>query len=367
MSREHAATPHVTIRDVAKRAGVSKGLVSFALNDRPGVSPESRERILAAARELGWTPSLRARSLSTKRSFALGLVVGRTPEVLGADPFFPSFIAGVESILAPEGRALVLSVVPDEEAELRTYRSLVADGRVDGVFLSDLRHNDPRIPLLMELGLPAVTLGHPEGLTPTEQNPSGRSPFPAVSIDDTLGIGESVSYLAGLGHRRIAHVAGSSSMLHGSRRRIAFDDAVRAAGLPDCQTIETDFSISAGAAATRRLLAQEYPPTAIVFANDPMAIAGLGVAHELGLRIPGDLSITGFDDINFARYVYPPLTTVSTTPAQWGRAAARTLLSLMEHGSADDVELPAARLTVRGSAGAPASAAVAADTGGSAT
>jgi DNA-binding LacI/PurR family transcriptional regulator len=357
MSREPDGRQRVTIMDVAKRAGVSKGLVSFALNDRPGVSPESRTRILLAARELGWTPSLRARSLSTKRSFALGLVLGRTPEALGADPFFPSFIAGVESVLAPEGRALVLSVVPHEEAELRTYRSLVADGRVDGVFLSDLRHNDPRIPLLVDLGLPAVTLGHPESLTPTEQNSSSRSPFPAVSIDDTRGIAESVSYLTGLGHRRIAHVAGSSSMLHGSRRRMAFDHAARAAGLSDCQTIETDFSIGAGAAATRRLLAQEYPPTAIVFANDPMAIAGLGVAHERGLHIPGDLSITGFDDINFARYVYPPLTTVSTTPSKWGRAAARTLLSLMENGSADDVDLPAARLTVRGSAGAPASAA----------
>lgn len=125
---------------------------------------------------------------------------------------------------------------------------------------------------------------------------------------------------------------------------------MRAAGLPAGQTLETDFSIADGAAATRALLAQALPPTAIVFANDPMAIAGLGVAHELGIRVPDDLSITGFDDINFSRYVYPTLTTVSTTPAEWGSAAARTLLDLMANGTADDVELPAAKLTIRGSA-----------------
>ena len=335
--------PKVTIADVAREAGVSKGLVSFALNDRPGVSAESRVRILEIAERLGWTPSLRARSLSTRRSFALGLVIARDPEVLGSDPFFPSFIAGVETVLAPQGLALVLSVVPDEKTEMRTYRSLVSDGRVDGVFLSDLRHNDPRIPLLQELGLPAVTLGRPD----TE------SPFPCISVDDTPGVAETVRYLVSLGHRRIAHVAGSPALLHGSRRRAAFDTALREAGLPAGQSIETDFSVAAGADAARRLLTQDSPPTAIVFANDPMAIAGLGVAHELGLRVPDDVSITGFDDIDFTRYVYPALTTVRTAPSDWGRAAGRTLLDLMEHGTAPDVDLPAGRLVIRGSAGTP--------------
>ncbi|WEO79000.1 LacI family DNA-binding transcriptional regulator [Cryobacterium sp. SO2] len=334
----------VTIADVAKAAGVSKGLVSFALNDRPGVSAETRTRILQIAQTLGWTPSLRARSLSSKRSFALGLVIARDPEVLGSDPFFTSFIAGVETILAPEGLALVLSVVPDEPTELHTYRTLVTDGRVDGVFLSDLRRDDARIPCLAELGLPTVTLGRPDQ----------PSPFPSVSIDDTHGITESVRHLVGLGHRRIAHVAGSAAMLHGSRRRDAFTLAMRSAGLGDGQVVETDFSIADGADATRRLLRQSEPPTAIVFASDPMAIAGIGVAQELGVRVPEDVSITGFDDIEFARYVYPALTTVGATPMVWGRAAATTLLGLIRTGSADDVELPAARLIVRGSASTPA-------------
>jgi DNA-binding LacI/PurR family transcriptional regulator len=335
--------PRVTIADVAREAGVSKGLVSFALNDRPGVAPETRSRILGVAGALGWTPSLRARSLSSKKSFALGLVMARDPEVLGSDPFFTSFLAGVETILAPQGLALVLSVVPDEATELATYRTLATDGRVDGVFVTDLRHDDPRIPCLTELGLPAVTLGRPDQA----------SAFPAVCIDDTHGVTETVRHLAGLGHKRIAHVAGSPTMLHGSRRRTAFTEAMHAAGLDAGQVVETDFSISAGADATRRLLGQPLPPTAIVFANDPMAIAGIGVAQELGVRVPEDLSITGFDDIEFARYVYPALTTVGATPLVWGRAAATTLLALIRTGRSDDVELPAARLTIRGSASAP--------------
>lgn len=333
----------VTIADVAREAGVSKGLVSFALNDRPGVAAETRARILEVAGSLGWTPSLRARSLSSKRSFALGLVIARDPEVLGSDPFFTSFIAGVETILAPEGMALVLSVVPDERTELETYRTLATDGRVDGVFLSDLRRDDARMPCLAALGLPTVTLGRPDQ----------PSPFPSVSIDDSLGVAESVRHLVELGHRRIAHVAGSPAMLHGGRRREAFSEAMRAAGLGHGQVVETDFSIAAGADATRALLSQSEPPTAIVFASDPMAIAGIGVAQELGVTVPDDLSITGFDDIEFARYVYPALTTVAATPVVWGRTAATTLLRLIRTGGAADVDLPAARLIIRGSASTP--------------
>ena len=133
-----------TIDDVARAAQVSKGAVSFALNGRPGVAETTRARILAAADELGWTPSASARSLSTQRALAVGLVVAREPELLGADPFFPPFIAGIETVLARRGHALVLQVPPSADAELDGYRRLAADRRVDGVFLSDLRVDDPR-------------------------------------------------------------------------------------------------------------------------------------------------------------------------------------------------------------------------------
>ncbi len=161
-----------TIADVAAHAGVSLGAVSFALNGRPGVGEETRKRILAAARELGWQPSHRARSLSTSRAFALGLVLARSPELFGADPFFPSFIGGIETVLSPRGQALVLQVVPDDEAETAGYRRLAGETRVDGVFLTDLRHGDTRVGLLAELGLPAVTLNRPDAGSPSPRSAS---------------------------------------------------------------------------------------------------------------------------------------------------------------------------------------------------
>lgn len=334
-----------TITDVARTAGVSKGLVSFALNDKPGVSPETRKRILQVAGDLGWRPSLSARSLSTSTSFALGLVIRRKAEVISADPFFPAFIAGVESVLADEGRALVLSVVPDAEAELRSYRTLAGDNRVDGVFLTDLRKNDERFALLTELGLPAVALGRPgPGVS-----------IPSVEVDDTHGIAAAVEHLVSLGHTRIGHVAGDPHMMHGGRRRSSFDEAMREAGLDPSLVIETDFSASDGADATRRLLDEAIPPTGIVFANDPMAIAGLGVAQQRGLRVPDDLSITGFDGTDISGYVFPALTTITSDPVEWGRVAARTLLELIASGDAESVELPPAALLVRASTSPPPS------------
>lgn len=332
-----------TIADVARRVGVSKSLVSFVFNDRPGVAPETRERILAAAREMGWRPRPSARSLSTKRSFALGLVLRRDASVLAADAFFPAFIAGVETVLADDGQVLVLSVVADADAELRTYRNLARDHRVDGVFLTDIRLADSRLDLLIELGLPAVTLGRPE---PT-------APFPSVDLDDQLGVRQTVDHLRALGHRRIGYVAGDVDMLHGRRRRASFVAAMRGAGLATDMIEDTDFSAAAGALATQRLLERNPRPTAIVYASDPMAVAGLGIVHGQGLRSPEDLSVAGFDGTDISRHIFPTLTTVDSDPLAWGREAASTLLQLISTGQADDVHLPAAQLRIARSTAPP--------------
>lgn len=338
-----------TIADVARRAGVSKGLVSFVFNDRPGVAPPTRTRILQAADDLGWRPSVSARSLSTRTSFALGLVVRRNPEVLSADPFFPGFITGIEMMLAGEGRVLVLCVVADEDAELRTYRDLVVDNRVDGVFLTDLRQADRRLQVLSEIGLPAVTVGHPE--VPAD--------LPVVNLDDSAGIKAVVGHLVELGHTRIAHVAGDLGMLHGIRRAQCFRDAMSSADLKPTKIIGTDFSVAAGARSTDELLALRYPPTAVVYASDPMAIAGLGLLQERGLRVPAEMSITGFDGTEMARHVFPALTTVSSDPVAWGQAAASSLLILITEGRRVDVELPPAELIVGASTAPPRPAEVA--------
>lgn len=327
-----------TIADVARRAGVSKGLVSFALNDRPGVAPDTRRRILEAAEDLGWSPSVRARSLSVGRAFACGLVIGRSPDVIAADPFFPSFIAGLEDEFSVSGQVLVLAVANPGRHEADTYRGLAADRRVDGVILTDLRADDPRIGLVAELGLAAVTLGVP----------SEAGPFSSVSSDDGAGIRHAVAHLAGLGHRDVAHVAGPAGMLHAARRRAAFDAAASDFGLRT-RVVETDFSAADGARATADLLDGGRRPTAIVYSNDNMAVAGIGVAQRRGLVVPQDLSVTGFDDTEMGRHVHPSLTSVATDARGWGAVAARTLLAAVEGEPPVHVTLPDPRLTIRAS------------------
>ncbi len=332
----------VTISDVAQAAGVSKGAVSYALNGQPGVSQDTRDRILKVAKDLGWTPSLRAKGLSSAKAYALGLVVARDPSLLGTDPFFPAFIAGIETALAEHDYTLVLSVATAPGAEERSYRKLADNGRVDGVILTDVRRHDSRIALLLELKLPAVTLNRPDAA----------SPFPAISVDEEAGIKAAVEHLLALGHTRIAHVGGGQEYIHGRSRRAAWERAMASAGLPVNLFAPADFTAAGGAAATAELLRRPDRPTAIVYANDLMATAGQSYAQGLGLRVPGDLSITGYDNAEFTQYLNPPLTTLATDPMLWGRVAAGVLLKQLNgsHGS-EDIALPAPQLLVRASTG----------------
>ena len=338
-----------TIMDVAEKAGVSKGLVSFVLNDRPGVAPATRERILDAVRELDWRPSQAARSLINDRAYAMGFVLARPADLLAADPFFPGFIAGVEAELSARHSALVLQVVPDVDAELDTYRRLVADKRVDGVLVADLRVDDPRPGALAELGLPAVTLGRPDGARFC----------PAVVLDDAPGVAASVDHLADLGHQRVAFVGGPDDFLHARHRRDAWRTALERRGLPHDEqlALDGDFSGDTGASAMARLLAMDERdrPTAVLFANDLMAVAAVAEAQRQGCRVPDDISVVGFDDIAVAAHIHPSLTTVRQDAVAWGRAATRAVFDQVEHGRASDVELAPARLVIRGSTGqAPA-------------
>lgn len=335
--------PRPTIADVARVAGVSKGAVSFALNGRPGVADATRARVIAVAAELGWTPSHRARALSSSRAMTVGLVVAREPETLGADPFFPAFIAGIEMTLAERGQALLLQVVTGGDDECRRYEALAANGRVDGVFLTDLRVDDPRPALLESLGLPAVVIAP----GPFE------SPWPVVAVDDRPGIVAAVEHLTALGHRRIAHVSGPLEFVHSRFRHEAWAGALAAAGLPAAPVVHADWLPAGGARVTHELLDAAEPPTAIVYANDLMAIAGLSAAQSRGLHVPYDLSLTGFDDIAIAAYLRPPLTTIRSDVGGWGRVAAGCLLQLIDGGRPSDVTLPSARLILRASTAPP--------------
>lgn len=317
--------------------------MSFALNGRSGVAPATRARILAAAQELGFHRSSSARALSNRRAHAVGLVVARPARVLAADPFFPEFIAGVQAELSHAGSALVLLVVGDSaEEEAAAYARLHGEGRVDGVLLTDLRADDSRFALVRALGLCAVAVGTPD-------HPA---PVPSAGVPDGPGIGAAVAHLVGLGHRRIAHVGGPGDYVHSISRRNAFRAAVRDAGLTGTVT-RGDFTGHGGASATRRLLRRPERPTAVLYANDLMAAAGMSTARELGLDVPADLSVVGFDDAPLSAHLHPPLTTVAQDIAGWARTAAAMLLDLTEGGSPADAVLPPARLVLRASTAPP--------------
>lgn len=330
----------ITIGDVAARAGVSKSAVSFVFNGRSGVGEEARERILEAARELEWRPDARARALSRSRAQALGLVIRREPELLSTDPFFPQFVAGVESHLSTVGYALVLQVVDGEQAEHDAYSRFAHEARVDGVFLTDLRIEDERPAELAALGMPCVLLGSGDG--------QDTAP---IGLDDAAGIRRAVRHLHALGHQRIAHVAGADRYVHSRVRREAWETEMRQLGLTPGAIAVADFTGASGARATHELLDHPEPPTAIIYANDIMAIAGISAAIDRGVRVPQDLSIIGFDDIPLAPYIIPPLTTVRQDVFQWGRACARTLVAIIEGGDSEVVDLPPVEFIVRGSTG----------------
>ena len=337
------STSPTTITDVAHVAGVSKAAVSFALNNRPGVAADTRKRILAVARDLGWTPSLRGRALSVSRALAVGLVLARTPETLAADPFFGAFMSGIETVLSERGYALMLQVVSDEQSEHESYRQLAANGRVDGIFLTDLRVDDERPQLLDDLGLPTVMIG-----------PTPRSgPWSAVNIDDQPGIAAAVEHLVALGHRNIAHVSGPTELVHSVSRRTAWARAISDAGLQPGPCITADFSAEGGANATNALLDLDEPPTAIVYANDLMAIAGMSTAVSRGVAVPGQLSVTGFDDTPLSAYIQPALTTVRTDVVGWGAAAARQLLAVIDHEAGCEINLPTPEFVIRASTAPP--------------
>ncbi|WNI19059.1 LacI family DNA-binding transcriptional regulator [Actinacidiphila sp. ITFR-21] len=328
-----------TIADIAEAAGVSKGAVSYALNGKAGVSEQTRERIVGIAARMGWHPSSAARALSEGRAGAIGLVVDRPAWVLGIEPFFMRLISGVEAGLAASGTALLLQVTEDAAAEEAAYRRWWAEQRVDGVLLVDLREDDRRLALLAELGLPAVLVGHAAGV----------SSAPSLWFDDASAVRETLAYLAAMGHRRIARVAGPARFVHTRERGEVFDRCAAELSLPGILSVHTDYSGEDGARATRRLLSGSTRPTAIVYDNDVMAVAALGVTQEMGVSVPGELSVVAWDDSELCRLVHPALTAVSRQVPEYGERAAAALLALINGEDVADVLLDALELVPRGS------------------
>ncbi|KAA2250185.1 LacI family transcriptional regulator [Solihabitans fulvus] len=331
------------MRDIARRAGVSESAVSFALNNRPGVSEDTRQRILGVAKELSWHPNSAARALSAARAGTVGLVFARPAKTLGIEPFFLQLVSGMQAVLSVRASALLFQVVENMAAEMALYRQWWSEHRVDGVLVVDPRVDDPRPALLVELGLPALLIG----------GPTSTGTVPSIWADDTGAMASIVDYLVGLGHRRIAHIAGLPELIHTKRRIDSFRAATRKYGLSTHDSVATDYSDEAGARETRQLLAEPGPPTAIIYDNDVMAVAGVGVAGELGLSVPSDLSVVAWDDSVLCRLTHPQLTALVRDTHAFGSHAAQQLLALIEGEAPHDVEDDVPRLEPRGSTAPP--------------
>ncbi|GHH85663.1 LacI family transcriptional regulator [Streptomyces sulfonofaciens] len=331
-----------TIKEVAASAGVSTAAVSQAFNHKGRLSEETRRRILDTAVRLGWSPNAPAAALRSSRTRTLALVVRRPTDVLGADPHFSELITGMEAELAPRGYGLLLHLVAGVHEENAVYERFAAEGRVDGAVLTDARTDDTRPALLARLGLPAVMLGAPDRT----------GPVPSVGLGhQDAGVTEAVRHLIGLGHRRIAYVAGPAELQHTRLRRAGFESALRAAGLRPFAVLHTDFSQGAAVAATEALVDAADRPTAIVYANDSMAVCGMGTAQRRGLGVPADLSVVGYDNLPLGRWLHPRLTTVDQRVQQVGAAAARLLLARCGEDVAEEVLEGRPRLVARESSG----------------
>lgn len=323
-----------TMADIARRAGVSRIAVSYAINGRPGVSDHLRRRILGIADEIGYRANGAALAMHGAAAGAVGLVMLRSSAAVSVEVFHRHLIAGIQAELSDRGFGLALQFVADRDEEVAVHRRWAAERRVDGVLVVNPALDDPRPAALADLGLPAVVVGGAPGTR-------------GVWSDTAAAATAVLEHLAGLGHRRIARVSGPAEFVHTAAR-----DAVFQRG--DVRVVRGDYTGAAGARLTRELLS-DSPPTAIVYDNDVMAVAGLGVARDLGYDVPGALSLVAGDDSPLCQLVSPPLTAVRRDIAAFGARAARLLFARIAGEGRESVQTEPGRLVVRASTGpAPA-------------
>jgi len=330
----------VTGHDVAARAGVSQSTVSLVLsgNPRARIADATRERVLAAAKELGYRPNLLARGLVQRRSFALGIVVSDLD-----NPFFTEVVSGAERVAAEADYGVLLGDAREIPAAEHVKR--LAERQVDGVIVAGVGVDS--LPEETREGLNLVVVDEPSGV------------LPGVASDAQGAGRRAAHHLLDLDHRRLAFL-GPASPAHTFRmRERGWVQALRYAGcpIPSPYLVRTAASVSGGQVGMRRLLATDPRPTGVFCANDLVALGALKACAQAGVRVPGDMSIVGCDDIEMARYVTPELTTILVPARGLGARAARLLLLTLDGrdtssltGKALGVELIVRETTARRSA-----------------
>lgn len=313
----------VTSQDVANLAGVSRTTVSFVLNDvkRYTITPETRNKVIQAAEQLGYIPNASAQALATRRAKAIGLVMTRSPQYIASDTFLPQIIGGLLDVVKKQQLGVLIEWV-EPGHQLQTYRQLVHAKHIDGMILLTPRLDDEGLKELEDFDIPIVLMGNiPE------------STLHSVDIDNRLAARQAVEHLISIGHRQIACILNAPLPYSSARERLlGFQDALQAADLEFDESLvrHADFDPKSGYLQMQSLLDGGKPFTAVFIASDNVAVGALSAIQEAGLQIPEDLSIVGFDDIPWAAFANPPLTTVRTPAQELVQDACLLLLDLMQ-------------------------------------
>ena len=338
-----AKTPD--IRSVAALAKVSIATVSRTINRSPAVSEKLSQRVWQAIDQLKYFPNTHARSLVSGRSRILGIIVENI-----TNPFFPELIQNFEEIAVAHGYEILVSSSNSDPAILATCVRRMLERKVEGVAVLTFGEEEPVLDELAHHDVPIVLaefrLGGPKTST--------------ILLDYSTGIHSALDHLIGLGHRRIAFLAGPHKLHSAVTRENDFRAAMQAAGLPVDRrcVIECDHTLKGGVSGFARLQALQSRPTAVVCSNDMTAIGVLRAAYMDGLRVPQDISVVGLDDIDFAEFTLPPLTTIRLSRADLARAAFEALRQQAENPRDPKMQrefLVSTSLVLRGSTAPPAS------------
>lgn len=333
-----------TIYDIAKRTGYSPTTVSKAFNNYSDVREKTRQEILRTAQEMGYLPNAHARTLTTKKSWTIGVLFVESTGAGIRHPFFSAVIESFKQVAVAKGYALMF-ISKDVGGKRSGYLENCRIRGVDGVvvFLSD--YEDPYFRELLESNIPTVVLDFNTALSHT------------VCSDNMNGAMQAVEYLISLGHRRIAHISGGENTYPGKQRELGYRAAMEQHGLEVPEGYITEgafFSLENGYGATQRLLELPQRPTAIFASGDLLALGAVMAAKDLGLSVPGDVSVMGYDDIELAGYVTPALTTVRQNTELLGTRAAELLLASMnDHHTVQEALVLPVEIIVRNSCAAP--------------
>ena len=317
----HTRHGKATLEEVALAAGVSRATVSRVVNDSPRVSPDIRLRVQAEVERLGYVPNRAARSLVTRRSDSVAVVITQATDQVFADPFFPRLVRGISSELTTTDRQLVL-LMPESPAEERRVVDYLTARHVDGALLVSLHENDPLPARLAAAGVPIVLVGRPpQGVVASY-----------VDVDNRQGAHAAVSHLIATGRRVIATITGPLDTAPGLDRLLGYRDAIAEGELAPDVTLEAmgGFTWDGSAAAMQRLLATHPDIDAVFAASDQMAASALSVITASGRRIPVDIAVVGFDDVAITMSTTPHLSSVRQPIEEMGHEMARLLVEMLD-------------------------------------